>query len=280
MLVLSDPRRFAELAGPYLSADPFSTNVIGVRLGSVLAGRRPRGQDDIWVAVTDGDAVVGVAMHTPPARLFLGRLPSGMASEIARALNDRGRSRPGVTGDAATAGEFAQAWSRHTGAEPRLDCSLRLYRLDRLNQPKADSGQARRAGMADGPVLTDWLVSFESEIGTERADKDAADIVRRRTEAGELWLWEVDGEPVCMAGVSAPAAGVARVGPVYTPPARRRHGYAAALTAHVSQEASDAGADHVVLYADLANPTSNGIYLALGYVADHDSDEWEFTSPP
>jgi predicted GNAT family acetyltransferase len=52
---------------------------------------------------------------------------------------------------------------------------------------------------------------------------------------------------------------------VYTPPARRGHGYAAGATAAVTQAALDAGATDVLLFTDLANPTSNALYPRLGY---------------
>jgi len=73
-------------------------------------------------------------------------------------------------------------------------------------------------------------------------------------------------ELLCTTRWNAPAFGVARVGPVYTPPEQRRKGYAGAAVAEVSQHFLDAGA-RVCLYTDQANPTSNGIYQALGYVA-------------
>jgi predicted GNAT family acetyltransferase len=56
-----------------------------------------------------------------------------------------------------------------------------------------------------------------------------------------------------------------RVGPVYTPPAQRGHGYAAGVTVAVSQAALDTGATDVLLYTDLANRTSNALYQRLGY---------------
>jgi predicted GNAT family acetyltransferase len=79
-----------------------------------------------------------------------------------------------------------------------------------------------------------------------------------------------------MAGFTRPAAGLARVGPVYTPLEHRRHGYGAAVAAHATQAALDAGAAQVVLYADLANPTSNAIYQRIGYLPDHDAEERSF----
>jgi predicted GNAT family acetyltransferase len=56
-----------------------------------------------------------------------------------------------------------------------------------------------------------------------------------------------------------------RVGPVYTPPELRGRGYAGAATAAASQAALDVGVREVVLYTDLANPTSNALYQRLGY---------------
>jgi predicted GNAT family acetyltransferase len=37
------------------------------------------------------------------------------------------------------------------------------------------------------------------------------------------------------------------------------------VTAAVSQLAADRGAEQVVLFTDLANPTSNALYQRLGY---------------
>lgn len=73
-----------------------------------------------------------------------------------------------------------------------------------------------------------------------------------------------------MAGISLRIAGTARVAPVYTPPEHRGRGYAAAVTAEVSRAARAAGADEVLLFTDLANPTSNGVYTRIGYRAVSD----------
>ena len=90
-------------------------------------------------------------------------------------------------------------------------------------------------------------------------------LIDRRVRAGQLCVWDDDG-PVAMAGVSAPAAGAVRVGPVYTPPDRRNRGYASALVAAVSNTARADGL-RCVLYTELANPISNSIYHAMGYRA-------------
>jgi predicted GNAT family acetyltransferase len=73
-----------------------------------------------------------------------------------------------------------------------------------------------------------------------------------------------------MAGSTRQVAGVVRVAGVYTAPAHRQRGYGGAVTAVATQAALDAGASAVVLFTDLANPTSNALYQRLGYrpVAD------------
>jgi predicted GNAT family acetyltransferase len=72
---------------------------------------------------------------------------------------------------------------------------------------------------------------------------------------------------------------VVRVAPVYTPPEHRRRSYGGAVTAAVSRAALDGGATDVVLYTDLANPTSNSVYQRLGYRPVHDRMVLAFTAP-
>jgi predicted GNAT family acetyltransferase len=86
---------------------------------------------------------------------------------------------------------------------------------------------------------------------------------------GGLMVWEVDGVAVSMAGRTRPAAGMLRVGPVFTPLDLRGRGYAGAVTAAVSRAAQELVGE-VLLFTDMANPTSNAIYQRLGYrrVAD------------
>jgi predicted GNAT family acetyltransferase len=78
-------------------------------------------------------------------------------------------------------------------------------------------------------------------------------------------LWIVADQPVAMAGRTPVADGMSRVTPVYVPPEHRRQGFGAAVTAAVSRAALDAGAEHVLLFTDLTNPTSNSIYQKIGY---------------
>ena len=110
-----------------------------------------------------------------------------------------------------------------------------------------------------------WLVEFHDEAEASAATPQR-EIYERRAELGLLWLWQDEQRtPVSMASRNVTVAGVSRIGPVYTPPQHRRHGYASAVTAACTQHALDCGASQVVLFTDLANPTSNAIYQQIGY---------------
>jgi len=271
VLLFNNPREFVSVAGGVLADDPFSTTVIGVRVDGVLSGMHPVADDDVWAAVVDDDVVVGVAMRTPPHPLVLSRMPNAAAAELAIALAKIGPLL-GVNGETAAATAFAAAWADCAGSV--VDASMRLYRLGVLQVPDA-RGSARLAASADAELVLHWVRAFHLEAAPNHPTDGVADLVVRRLAAGQLWFWVTD-EPVSLAGLSAPANGVSRIGPVYTPPAFRRHGYGAGVTAHASQAALHAGAEHVVLYTDLANPTSNAIYQRIGYIPDHDFEERSF----
>ena len=95
---------------------------------------------------------------------------------------------------------------------------------------------------------------------------------------GHVVLWTVDGEPVAMARVHGCLLGMSRIGPVYTPPQHRGHGYGAAVTAQAVRHAWSRGARDVVLFADDANPVSNRIYRRLGFVPVGENVQYAFTA--
>jgi predicted GNAT family acetyltransferase len=86
----------------------------------------------------------------------------------------------------------------------------------------------------------------------------------------------VDDRPVSLAGYGGPTRHGIRIGPVYTPPAERRRGYASACVAALSQQLLDRGRRFCFLFTDLANPTSNHIYQQIGYRPVSDVDEYRF----
>jgi GNAT superfamily N-acetyltransferase len=152
------------------------------------------------------------------------------------------------------------------GRAPTHRTAERLYRLGRVHEPVGVAGRARLAGLPDIDLLTEWYTAFslEAHLGVPAGFDARAPVARSVAERG-VWIWAgPEGTPVSMATRRAPAAGVSRIGPVYTPPAQRGHGYGSAVTARAAFDTLDRAAVPV-LYTDLANPTSNKIYQAIGF---------------
>jgi RimJ/RimL family protein N-acetyltransferase len=238
------------------------------------------GAQDPLYGVLEGGSGGGVRaalFHTPPHPLNLTPLEPADAEVLAASLVDRGHSVAGVSATRDTAAAFTAAWERTAAdATGTLRQQQRLYRLGELVIPQpVPEGRARVAGAADRDLVGRWYEEFVADSGHGAAVAVSAEWADSRIEYGGITLWETpdgtpDGTPVAMAGVTRQIAGQIRVAPVYTPPHLRGRGYAGAATAAVSRAAREAGAQEVLLFTDLANPTSNGLYLRLGYrpVAD------------
>src|SRR5690606_29445470 len=114
----------------------------------------------------------------------------------------------------------------------------------------------------DLELVIRWTQGFHADISAHEPGFDAEAMARRRLEDG-LYLWEVDGAPVSMAGRNRPTRHGITVSMVYTPPELRGHGYATTCVATLSQRLLDEGYSFCTLFTDLANPTSNRIYQRI-----------------
>jgi hypothetical protein len=210
-----------------------------------------------------GGEVAGAFLECPPYPLLLSAMPHDALAPLAEVLSKRTRGPSGVNASEEAATAFAGLWTGLTGARPEPRWRQRLYRLDALIPlDPPPPGQAVVAGTEHRDLLLEWYAAFGEEIGETG---DIANSVDDRLDFGGFTLWVVDGLPVAMAGITRQVAGMVRVAPVYTPSEQRRQGFGGAATAAVSQGALDAGAEEVLLFTDLANPTTNRIYQQLGF---------------
>jgi RimJ/RimL family protein N-acetyltransferase len=211
-------------------------------------------------------AVAGAFMHTPPFPVVLTAVDPEAAAELA-AVTMAGRPVGGVNAYPEVAEAFADGWrNRNRGGRADVYRRQRLYRLAELVWPDpAPDGAARLARAGDARLTAGWFAAFAAEVDDMGKGEDQSAAARQKISHGGVTVWEAGGEPVAIACNTLPVDGMARIGPVYTPPERRGHGYASAATAAASQRLLDAGAEEVVLYTDLANPVSNSIYQRIGY---------------
>jgi predicted GNAT family acetyltransferase len=258
----TDPEAFLAAAGVFLHAHPAASSVT---LTAVETMREHPARDALlgwWQP--PGAAVSGTFLHTPPYPVNVSAMPPEASAALADTLAAIERSLSGVNGRSAATEAFAAAWSARTGARARVSRRMRLHRLEALTEPDPPPpGTAAVAGPEHRDLLVAWYEAFAAEI--DEPQRDVRPQVDDRISHGGLILWLVDGEPVSLAGTTRAVAGALRVAPVYTPPEHRGRGYAAGATAAVTRAALDAGAREVLLYTDLANPTSNRLYARLGY---------------
>ncbi len=267
--MIEDPSEFVALAGPVLAADPARHTITLTALDAISRDGAPV---EMMLLAREAGEVVGAALRSPGRHLLVEALPVRFADAAADLVARHDLDAPGVSGPVAAAEAFGRALAARRGARLEVETRSRLFRLGELVPPVGVPGAARPAGQDDVDLLAVWRAAFAVEAHEPgHTPVDSAAEVRRSMRLGSAEvLWEVDGIVVSQATARPVLAGMSRIGPVYTPPEHRRHGYAAAVTAAASRWALDAGADPVLLFTDLANPTTNALYPRIGYRPVHD----------
>ncbi|TDD06952.1 GNAT family N-acetyltransferase [Nonomuraea deserti] len=248
----SEVEEYAAVAEPFLLGDPVRNTVPLTVLANLRAGMPAK--DPLFGWWTVDDEVRGAVFRTPPHPIGLFSMPVEAVAPLVEALD---RELPTLVGPVEVTSEAVRLLGK-----PGRTVSERLYRLGTLTVPDVP-GRGRIAVPGDFPLLVSWYHAFHDEV--EMPAADLAERAAQRLARRELFVWEVDEAPVSFAGLSPAAGGVCRIGPVYTPPSCRRRGYGAAVTAFASRTGLAERCEHVVLFTDLDNPTSNAIYQAIGY---------------
>lgn len=278
---------FLERARGLLLADEARHNLpLGV-LSTIASHPGIYAEPRYWLVEHAGE-IVAAALRTPPYNLLLPR-PQDDRS-LAALVAAIGGELPGVTAALPEVDAFAAAWCPSRGLRPRIVVAQGIYRLERVRSVEGVAGAARPATRADRLLVGEWFRAFIAEAHPDGgpADADADTRLERALDArmsgggtsSGVTLWEHAGEVVSLVGVGGETPNGIRIGPVYTPPERRGRGYASALTAAVSAQQLAAGRRFCFLYTDLANPTSNKIYRAIGYQHVCDSAEIVFEPAP
>jgi predicted GNAT family acetyltransferase len=271
----ADANEFLERAGEFLAAREAEHNLILGLSGRLCDNPHIYGDEQPYFGVAEeGARVLGAAMRTPPHNLILSELDDERAIDaLAEDVRAAFSELPGVLGPRAAAERFVSLW----GVPGRLVLSQCAHRAENVTAPPGVPGRMRDYEESDRELVLRWLDAFVAEAlpgGSPETSESALDH-RQGDPDGGFVFWE-DGEPVSLAGYGGPTPNGIRIGPVYTPPELRRRGYATALTAALTQRLLDGGRRFCFLFTDLANPTSNSIYQAIGYRPVTDLDVWKF----
>ncbi len=286
-----EPQPFLAVAEDHLRADPVVSTVLATATLQDLRDRAdglplPAGRPRWWAVARSADGrVAGCAFRSPtPFPPYLLPMPDHDAADLARRLHARGEDVRGASGTTESCEAFAQGWVGSAGGEARVLVRSRLFEVREVLAPTGVPGGLRAATDDDLDVVVAHLAGFqhdaEVQAGRDPGDRAYDDLDRdaalRRIRQGDLFLWVTDAGPVSSVGGHVAVHGASRVGPVYTVPERRGHGYAAAATAALSARLLADGV-RPCLFTDLANPTSNGVYTRIGFRPVRDTVELSFT---
>lgn len=213
-----------------------------------------------------GDDTVAV-FYLTDLNLLVSRDARLAADPLVRALSDRGLDMPGIVGPKDDVEHIATAWTQARGCTVGSSVEQMLYELRDIDWPTGIPGRMRAMTHDDVDLVADWVWGFHQEAlpGDPYSEAAARENAAARPALGFTYLWEVAGTPVAMAALSRPTPRGITINAVYTPHAFRRNGYASALVAALSEEGLRRGKAFCILYTDLANPTANAIYQAIGY---------------
>ena len=270
---------FLDAAGSWLETQEAVNNLMLGIAARIAGAEEPAGPPPVMMTVSGPQGLEAATIMTPPRGVVLyapADDPHEALDGLAEALLAGGHGVPECVGPSATASLFAKIWSDRTGQEAAVEMSQRIYELRRVQFPRGVPGSARPSRMEDLELAARWTHKLSLEVGVQTDSEAARTSAEQHIADGQALFWEYRGEPVSMAAALRPMRHGIAINRVYTPPAHRRHGFASACVAELSQRQLDAGRQFCCLYTDLANPTSNSIYQKIGYVPVADSSHYCF----
>lgn len=171
---------------------------------------------------------------------------------------------PGIVGSKESCLLYHKIYKNLTGKDMKITMNQRIYSCDQTHPVSLSIGKTRLALEEDLSILCEWAYGFSKEIGEDTDMEQARKSITKLIENKGLYVLEINNEIVSMTGRIRSLEYTESIGYVYTPRKHRGKGYASKLVQEVTQMVIDEGKT-AVLYTDLSNPTSNHIYMDIGY---------------
>ena len=255
-------QEFKNQVEPLLSKNEVLHNLALGILHSLQENSKP---NFMGVILKDSRAAL-VLLQTHPKQIILShiqKLTEGELSEAAELLREI--DIPGLVGERQMVLYLSQKLADLKNQEASLKVDQRIYRLDKVKKAADAEGVLVKASLEHLPLVTEWIWEFMGFIGEPVSKEQAAKTGEAFIKAGRLFLWEVNGKYVSIANATRPTAHNITINYVYTPLEERKKGYASSCVSTLSQLMLDEGFQTTSLYTDMTNPTSNKIYMEIGY---------------
>jgi RimJ/RimL family protein N-acetyltransferase len=251
-------REFAEYHTPALEQDEARHNLMLGLIVRLLESAQPNPDVRLWTLGASGQCAMQTSPHNS---IILGELDQRQC----RALADDtlGLNPPGVVGFDPIMFWFVQR-AVERGVRFLEPIPQQIYALHQNPIYPDVDGAARIVDSADVELFGEWLTAFSQEA-VPHEPIPTREGVEKRIATGNYRFWIAGGEPVAMAGIVRRTRRGAAIACVYTPPALRNRGYAAAVTATTVDSVFAEGRTMACLYADLRNKASNRCYSKIGF---------------
>jgi len=156
---------FLDTAGDELLLDEIRNNLAYGIAERVASDFHAYGPDDPWfIIIEDNDEICATVICTPPHRPILAHLSGdvlALCPELVEAIHSIDPKIPGIAGDREIADPFAQQWCNAYESRIVNEMAQRIYKLDKLIDPKFVSGTFRQADMKDEDCI--FMVSCFSK---------------------------------------------------------------------------------------------------------------------
>ena len=278
--VYSNAADFLMKTGDLLRSDEARYGLIYGIARLVNASPHHYGEENpLFCVVTDSNRISAITWRTPPYPVGLAWHagdPEEAVSLLVEGIHNRWAEIPGVAGHREVTDPFADRWCRDFGTSIKSTMAQRIYRLDSVSEVPSVPGLMRLATLADKDLVSGWKRAFMVEAGSPTSQNIPERDITPFIEKGTIYVWEYSKNPVSMVMKGRPTDHGMSVTLVYTPPELRRNGYATACVASACRDILKSGCDFCTLYTDLGNPTSNSIYMKIGFKPVCDSVEYSF----
>ncbi|MEJ2248383.1 MAG: GNAT family N-acetyltransferase [Candidatus Lokiarchaeota archaeon] len=239
-------------------------------------------EDPLLLRVLKNGIIQLAAIRTPPYSLVLSDTSEIKSiKKLVKYLADKNESLPGIIGFKEGAKTFAEDWSEIFHQNYELGTNERIYKLEEVNTSllKSTSNELVQTDENYEFKILNWAKKFIFEALPDEKDKIKNSLERTKKEIkkGAIFLLLNQNIPVSMARMAGETLNGRIVNLVYTPPKFRKKGYATELVAKLSQHILDLGYKFCLLFTDLSNPTSNKIYMNVGYKPITDVDMYNFS---
>ncbi|PPA70927.1 GNAT family N-acetyltransferase [Jeotgalibacillus proteolyticus] len=226
----------------------------------------------LMAAVKKHGRLAVVLLQTIPEQVILSKsegLDDRDYTKIAQLMD--GLDIPGFVGEKNLSMSIMKYIGNKQGKDYRVQMNQRIYKLDKVKKDPGTDGSLRVLTSEDLNIVEEWVYNFHIDCNMPIKKETVKEKTLMILEKGRFHGWESGGKLVSVANIARPTKTNCTVTLVYTPKELRGNGYASSCVSALTKKMLNEGFQTASLYTDLDNPTSNKIYMEIGYEPIMDS---------